>query len=53
MKNTLTAEDISFRKDIHLRNLKRKLAKIKEYTLLTDEYFELKKEIETLEKELE
>ena len=53
MKNQLTNEDVEYRKTIHIRNLKRKLSKLRSYPILTDEYFELKKEIETLEKELE
>lgn len=49
MKNVLTNDDIEFRKDIHIRNCKRKLAKLRSCPVLTDEYFELKKHIEELE----
>ena len=49
MKNVLTAEDIEFRKQIHIRNLKRKLAKLSTHAELTEEYLELKKHVENLE----
>lgn len=49
IKNRLTEEDISFRRQIHLRNLKRKLSKLSEHPEFTDEVLKIKKEIEKIE----
>lgn len=49
MKNKLTKEDIQFREQIHLRNLKRKYSKIIQHADLTDEAIKIKKEIDLLE----
>jgi hypothetical protein len=49
MKNKLTKEDIQFREQIHLRNLKRKYSKIIQHADITDEAIKIKKEIDTLE----
>ena len=49
LKNQLTKEDIQFREQIHLKNLKRKYSKIIQHADLTDEAIKIKKEIDTLE----
>jgi len=49
MRNVLTDEDIQFRKDIHLKNLKRKASKLSQYPEFKDEYLELQREIKSLE----
>ena len=49
LKNKLTKEDIQFREQIHLRNLKRKYSKIIQHADLTDEALKVKKEIDLLE----
>ncbi|WP_305514889.1 hypothetical protein [Methanobrevibacter sp. V14] len=49
MKNVLTQEDIAYREQIHLRNLKRRYAKLSQYPELTDEALKIRKEIQSLE----
>ena len=48
-KDILTEEDIQFRKDIHLKNLKRKASKLSQYPEFKDEYLELQRQIKSLE----
>ena len=48
-KDILTEEDIQFRKDIHLKNLKRKASKLSQYPEFKEEYLELQKQIKSLE----
>lgn len=49
MRNVLTDEDIQFRKQIHLKNLKRKASKLSQYPEFKDEYMELQRKIKSLE----
>ena len=48
LKDKLSEEDIEFRKEIHKRNIERKLAKLSQHPDLIDEYLELKKYMESL-----
>ena len=48
-RDILTDEDIQFRKDIHLKNLKRKASKLAQYPEFKDEYMELQRKIKSLE----
>lgn len=48
-RDILTEEDIQFRKDIHLKNLKRKASKLAQYPEFKDEYLKLQREIKSLE----
>jgi len=48
-RDILTEEDIQFRKDIHLKNLKRKASKLSQNPEFKDEYLELQRQIKSLE----
>ena len=48
-RDILTEEDIKFREQIHLRNLKRKASKLSQYPEFKEEYLELQKQIKSLE----
>ena len=53
MKNKLTPDDIRYRKKIHLKNLKRKYARLMQHGDCTEECIDLKADIDCLEKELQ
>ena len=48
-RDILTEEDIKFREQIHLRNLKRKASKLSQYPEFKEEYLELQRKIKSLE----
>lgn len=51
MKNKLTNNDICYRKKMHLKNLKRKYARLMQQGDCIEECIELKADIDYLEKE--